>query len=154
VLFNLGESRADITDDAVVRALRKIEDAIRSTDLLACPIGAVLMTALPPDKVVAPWIICDGRTVSRKDFRPLFNAIGLQYSANDVDDKLFNVPDMRSKLVYGTPTDVDTTGRVGQTVDITPGQTTTAVVGGGGAVGVITSGALNALYLTPIIRGR
>ncbi len=154
MLVNLGESRADVENEPIVRALQKLEDAIRQSDLLATPIGAVLMTAIPAAKVKEPWLLCNGQAVSRKKWRPLFNAIGLQYSVSDVSDELFNVPDMRSKLLYGTPQDVDTSGKVGNTEDKAPTVTTTAVEGGGGAVGTITSTALNVLYMTPIIRGR
>jgi microcystin-dependent protein len=48
-----------------------------------------------------PWLLCDGRAVSRTQFQELFKMIGDKYGSGD-GKKTFNLPDLRSRLPLGT----------------------------------------------------
>lgn len=43
------------------------------------------------------WMICDGRSVSRKEYKQLFNIIGTTFGADD--DDTFKLPDMRGRVM-------------------------------------------------------
>jgi microcystin-dependent protein len=49
------------------------------------------------------WLKCDGTAVSRATYAALFNAIGTVFGAGN-GSTTFNVPDMRSRGVFGTGT--------------------------------------------------
>jgi microcystin-dependent protein len=48
------------------------------------------------------WMLADGRSLLRTDYPDLFNAIGTTYG--NVDSTHFNLPDLRSKFIYGAAT--------------------------------------------------
>lgn len=52
--------------------------------------------------VTAPsgWLICDGRAVSRIDYKELFQAIGTSFGAGD-GSTTFNIPDLRGRITIG-----------------------------------------------------
>lgn len=43
------------------------------------------------------WLICDGRSLSRKKYKDLFAVIGTSFGS--VDDESFNLPDCRSRVL-------------------------------------------------------
>jgi microcystin-dependent protein len=61
---------------------------------------------MPYAGTVAPagWLACDGASYLRTDYPDLFAAIGTTYGA--ADGTHFNVPDLKSRLVVGTGTNV------------------------------------------------
>ncbi len=59
-------------------------------------------TIVPWPSAVIPqgWLICDGRPVSRTDYKSLFAVIGTVYGAGD-GAGTFNLPDLRGRTVVG-----------------------------------------------------
>jgi microcystin-dependent protein len=51
-------------------------------------------------KVPKGFLLCDGRAVSREDYKRLFDAIGTTYGEGD-KSKTFNVPDFRDRTFWG-----------------------------------------------------
>ncbi|CAF2724495.1 unnamed protein product [Rotaria sp. Silwood2] len=47
-----------------------------------------------------PWLLCDGRTVSRITFQRLFAVIGTAYGFGD-NNTTFNVRDFRGRVAFG-----------------------------------------------------
>jgi len=76
-------------------------------------VGSILLSPLQPSLIKDPWIVCDGRAVSRVKYRELFQLVGTQWGDGDGSTS-FNVPDMRDKFLYGTQVDIDE--RAGNTV--------------------------------------
>lgn len=138
---------------AILTALQISADAIQAASPFVSfkpmQVGTVCGSLLQPDDVKPPWLVANGQAVSRTGYKPLWDAIGEQFGNGDGSTS-FNLPDLRDKFWYGTPG----AGPAGQTADKKPTATTTAVVGGGGALGVITVSAMNVFYLTPVILGR
>jgi microcystin-dependent protein len=62
------------------------------------PTGAMLMwlTDVPP----AGWLLCDGQTVSRTTYAPLFGVIGTSFGGGD-GSTTFNLPDLRGRVPLG-----------------------------------------------------
>jgi microcystin-dependent protein len=59
------------------------------------------------------WVLCDGQSLERGKYRPLFKAIGTAWGA--VDDTHFNLPKLGGMFLRGATTDpneADLTGRV------------------------------------------
>ena len=65
------------------------------------PVGVIEMFA----GSTAPngWLVCDGRTVSRKTYSDLFKVIGTTYGAGNSNDT-FTLPDMRGRCPIGVGT--------------------------------------------------
>lgn len=51
-------------------------------------------------KVPKGFLLCDGRAVSRENYKRLFDAIGTTYGEGD-KSKTFNVPDFRDRTIWG-----------------------------------------------------
>lgn len=51
-------------------------------------------------KVPKGFLLCDGRAVSREDYKRLFDVIGTTYGEGD-KSKTFNVPDFRDRTIWG-----------------------------------------------------
>lgn len=66
------------------------------------PVGTLLPTILQPKDVHDPWLVADGRTVSRARYLPLFRLIGVRHGSGDGSTS-FGLPDYRGKFLYGTP---------------------------------------------------
>ncbi|CAF4559030.1 unnamed protein product [Rotaria sp. Silwood2] len=70
-------------------------------------------TALP-----APWLLCNGSAVSRKEFHELFRVIGTNYGSGD-DNDTFHLPDFRGRVPVGVDelqenvTGIDRLGSIG-----------------------------------------
>lgn len=45
------------------------------------------------------WMICDGRSFSRIDYKELYDIVGIQFGAND--PHTFKIPDMRGRVAGG-----------------------------------------------------
>jgi microcystin-dependent protein len=75
----------------------------------AIPAGVVSYTA--GSAAPAGWLLCNGQSVSRTTYAPLFSAIGTTYGSVDVNT--FNVPDLRGYFIraldLGRGVDVDRT---------------------------------------------
>src|SRR5436853_348114 len=61
------------------------------------PIGAVLSFG-GNENPGTGWLLCDGRSLSRSQFQPLFDVIG---TANGGDGNNFNLPDYRGRFLRG-----------------------------------------------------
>lgn len=61
------------------------------------PTGVIAATAASsaPDG----WLLCDGASLVRADYQPLFDAIGTTYGSADASH--FNVPDAMGRALYG-----------------------------------------------------
>ena len=69
------------------------------------PVGAIVAFA-DLDAVQSNWLICNGDEYEKTTYPDLFNVIGYDYGGSDL---LFQVPDLRDKVLYGTddkPTNV------------------------------------------------
>jgi microcystin-dependent protein len=77
---------------------------IRSTDSMylypsVFPTGTIVMYAkggVPP----LPWLLCDGREVSREEYQNLFLVINETYGPGD-HVSTFNLPDLRGRVAVG-----------------------------------------------------
>ncbi|MGF3026504.1 phage tail protein [Methylobacterium aquaticum] len=90
----------DLTPFVLYRALYigGIDAYIITSPEIAAP-GTIRMQAgQDPDP---GWLPCDGRQVSRSDYRALLDAIGYTFGAGD-GSTTFNVPDMRGRAPFGT----------------------------------------------------
>src|SRR3990167_7552543 len=74
---------------------------LRDVSGLVAPAGIISLYAgsTAPDG----WLICDGDSVSRSEFRRLFAAIGITYGSGD-GATTFNLPDMRGRAPIGAGT--------------------------------------------------
>lgn len=45
------------------------------------------------------WLICDGRSYSRTEYKELYDIVGIQFGAND--STTFKIPDMRGRVAGG-----------------------------------------------------
>lgn len=72
------------------------------------PIGIIEMFAgsIAPDG----WLICDGSSVSRKDYENLFKVIGTTYGVGN-SNTTFTLPDMRGRCPIGSGTGSGLTAR-------------------------------------------
>jgi hypothetical protein len=86
-------------DPAIREALQTLWRAVQSVSSGLTP-GSVLFSAEQPDKIKDPWLVCDGRAVSRRTYKPLFDRIGTQYGAGDGSTS-FNVPDLGCRWFIG-----------------------------------------------------
>lgn len=63
------------------------------------PVGGVIPYAGPlTDSLPACWMPCDGRPLSRSDYKPLFDAIGTTYGIGD-GSTTFHLPDYRGMFL-------------------------------------------------------
>jgi len=120
--------------DTPLRKTLEFIDQTMSSTTARLPVGMYGLTYLQPSKVQEPWLVCDGRPVSRATYRDLFSAIGTQFGVGD-GSTTFNLPDARNVWPLGTPPR-SLAGQVGQVL-YAPGVQ-----------------ALNARYLTPVILAR
>lgn len=104
------------------------------------PIGTITGWMGQPggeDELLGIWIVCDGREVSRADYKRLFRLISTQFGDGD-GETTFNVPDLRDKAFWGGPA-----GSVsGNSIDYEAESYTG------------TPSSFTKFYVTPIIRGR
>ena len=86
-------------DKATTLAGYGIADGATAVQLnAAAPAGMVSYFAMKD--APAGWLVADGRAVSRKDFAPLFAAIGTCYGVGD-GSTTFVLPDLRGEFVRG-----------------------------------------------------
>jgi microcystin-dependent protein len=62
--------------------------------------GSVIGFAGAGASVPASWLLCNGQAVSRTTYSALFAIIGTTYGVGD-GSSTFNVPDLRSRTIYG-----------------------------------------------------
>lgn len=73
-----------------------LQGAAAAAAIIAVP--APIIKELPPDIFPPqPWLICDGRAVSRTFYSDLFAMIGSTYGDGDGTDT-FNLPDLRGRI--------------------------------------------------------
>lgn len=83
-MFRISRGHGDITINT--------PSLIRNT-----PVGSVISYA--GTDIPKGWLECDGSSVSRVVYNPLFKSIGTTYGS--VDDEHFNLPDLRSRSIIG-----------------------------------------------------
>ena len=100
------------------------------TDAGAGPMQELPLSSLIPPGFVLPfagatppagWLVCDGRSLLRSDFLPLFGVLGSYYGA--VDGAHFSLPDLRGRVVAGVDGGA---GRIGSYVS--------PILGGAGGI--------------------
>ena len=79
----------------------KLQDDIKRIDSLAgVPIGTIIPYGGPKEEVrliSQGWLPCDGRKVSRKIYKELFETIGTVWGKGDGVNE-FNLPDLRGRF--------------------------------------------------------
>ncbi|CAF1561027.1 unnamed protein product, partial [Didymodactylos carnosus] len=89
---------------AIIRTINTMNIPIGNTSSLieAAPpflIGTIQLyagAAYPP----VPWLLCNGATVSRTQYRRLFTVLGQRYGPGD-GNSTFNLPDLRGRVPVG-----------------------------------------------------
>jgi len=71
-------------------------------------IGMISPFAVAGNSLPAKWLFCDGSSILRSSYSKLFAVIGTTFGS--VDGTHFTLPDMRSRLVYGTAADTQAPG--------------------------------------------
>lgn len=62
--------------------------------------GMIAPFAGPAEKVPAGWLLCDGRAVSRSEYKNLYDAIGIAWGKGN-GSSTFNLPDLRGMFLRG-----------------------------------------------------
>ncbi|WP_080962419.1 phage tail protein [Chromobacterium subtsugae] len=84
-------------DKATTLAGYGITDGVSSAQAnMVAPAGQIAFFAM--SQAPAGWLAANGMAVSRKDYAPLFAAIGTQYGAGD-GGGTFNLPDLRGEFI-------------------------------------------------------
>lgn len=76
-----------VTHSQLAKASRELET----------PPGTIISFA--GARVPEGWLLCDGRTLSRRDYPRLFNAIGTHWGGTANDE--FRLPDLRKRFLRG-----------------------------------------------------
>jgi microcystin-dependent protein len=78
-----------------------------------CPTGLIVSYAGSVSSVDTPngWLLCDGRSVLRSTYSKLFERIGTTYGS--VNDKSFNLPNLKGRVVMGFCDTTSTTSLTG-----------------------------------------
>lgn len=66
--------------------------------------GMILPFAGPAQNIPAGWLLCDGKAISRSEYRNLYDAIGVSWGTGD-DSTTFNLPDLRGMFLRGVSGD-------------------------------------------------
>lgn len=64
------------------------------------PTGSIMVFAGPKDKVPNGWLLCDGKTLNRGEYRALYEVIGTAWGAGD-GANTFHLPDLRGLFLRG-----------------------------------------------------
>ena len=77
-------------------------DVLMNTPSLLIPSLTPIGSVIPFAGITIPngWLDCDGSSLSRSEYRRLFNIIGTTYGSVDSDS--FNIPDLRGRTVIGS----------------------------------------------------
>lgn len=86
-----------------IRFLTEVVDGL--TKVPRVPPGTVVAFAGEKDKVPTGWVLCDGSSLSRDEYRMLFNVIGTAHGTGENDNSTFNVPDYRGYFLRGVSYD-------------------------------------------------
>lgn len=86
-------------DKPVREALETLWRAVQASSAQVVP-GTIMFSAEQPNKIKDPWLVCDGRAVSRVTYKPLFDRIGTQFNAGD-GETTFGLPNMGGRWVIG-----------------------------------------------------
>lgn len=73
----------------------KLINSIQRITTSAYDIGDVKLSARKRD--YNGWLVCDGRSMSRSDYKSLFDVIGTQFGSND--SLTFNLPDYKGRVI-------------------------------------------------------
>ena len=93
---------ADKSNGAITRGVSTLNQPLLITTHPSTLTGAIQIYSsnTPPP---TPWLVCDGRAVSRTFYRRLFSAIGIAYGAGD-NFTTFNLPDLGGRVPLGVDT--------------------------------------------------
>jgi microcystin-dependent protein len=81
--------------------VRKLgEEVHKMKQIPRVPPGTVVAFAGEKDKVPNGWVLCDGRSLNRDEYRELFNVIGTAHG-NGNGSTTFNAPDYRGYFLRG-----------------------------------------------------
>jgi microcystin-dependent protein len=74
---------------------RDIPNLVNIVNNMSLQIGEYKMSAQPSD--INGWLICDGRSISRQDYKHLYDVIGSAFGSLDADT--FLLPDFRGRVM-------------------------------------------------------
>ena len=78
--------------------------AVAPTTASVIPVGTIVPFVSGALEVPWGWLQCDGQAVNRFTYTDLLSVIWTNYGAGD-GSTTFNVPNLRNKLLYGSPVD-------------------------------------------------
>ena len=115
-------------------------DKVTELLALALPVGTIQMypkaTAPAATGSGGTWLICDGSSLVRASYLPLFNVLGTAYG--NLDGDTFNIPDLRARVPVGF-----NTSTIGSGVTVRASRAI-AATSGGTEGHIITEGELAA----------
>ena len=131
-------------------AFTDLQDSIS----VAAPIGAVLMWSGTTTNIPAGFAVCNGASLVKNDYLPLWNLIGYRYGGSGAN---FNLPDLTSRIPRGTvgvPSATTVTTSVSSTVDAHTHLVNSSFTAGNAAShthagGVLTPGSVNTSITAP-----
>ncbi|CAF2537864.1 unnamed protein product [Rotaria sp. Silwood2] len=92
---------AEKQNGAIIRTVNTIHSPILTHTVKQPPMltgeGRLFFGVAPPP---LPWLLCDGRAISRIEYQRLFSVIGTKYGQGD-SVTTFNLPDFRGRVAVG-----------------------------------------------------
>ena len=86
-------------DKPIREALETLWRAVQASSAQVVP-GTIMFSAEQPNKIKDPWLVCDGRSVSRVTYKPLFDRIGTHFGAGD-GETTFGLPNLGGRAIFG-----------------------------------------------------
>lgn len=93
--------------------IRKIANYSTGISSDSLPIGSII--PFSSNSIPSNYLLCDGSAISRKQYKQLFDIIGVTYGAGD-GSTTFNLPDLKGKVITGLNSedeDFNTLGKIG-----------------------------------------
>ena len=78
--------------------IRKIANYSTEVSSDSLPIGSII--SFSSNSIPSNYLLCNGSAVSRKQYKQLFDIIGITYGAGD-GSTTFNLPDLKGKVITG-----------------------------------------------------
>jgi microcystin-dependent protein len=82
------------------RATKRWEPQPDNSAANRVPPGTIVAFGGPKEKIPAGWLLCDGRTVSRTEYKELFDAILISWGLGD-GVNTFHLPDLTGRFLRG-----------------------------------------------------